>query len=153
MDVMPSFYQQSRFWPTTSGPLAPCKALTLYPLWAWLIVYGPKRVENRTWATNYRGPLAIHAGKCRRGEVEDRAWLESLGIRVPAEFPVGAILGTVTLLDCVPYGPALYADPLASGPFCWLLEAPERFPEPIPARGSLGLWTAWIPGILENSTR
>ncbi len=38
------------------------KALTLQQPWATLIAEGHKRVENRTWQTAYRGPLAIHAG-------------------------------------------------------------------------------------------
>ncbi|HHY88739.1 MAG TPA: ASCH domain-containing protein, partial [Chloroflexi bacterium] len=39
------------------------KALSVRQPWAWLIAQGYKTVENRTWATNYRGPLLIHAGK------------------------------------------------------------------------------------------
>ena len=39
------------------------KALTLYQPWATLIAVGAKRIETRSWGTNYRGPLAIHAGK------------------------------------------------------------------------------------------
>lgn len=39
--------------------------LTIYQPWAWLIVNGYKRVENRTWKhlPLYRGPLFIHAAK------------------------------------------------------------------------------------------
>lgn len=37
------------------------KALTLRQPWAGLIVSGAKRIETRSWATRYRGPLAIHA--------------------------------------------------------------------------------------------
>lgn len=36
-------------------------ALTVRQPWAWCIEHG-KPVENRTWQTRYRGPLAIHAG-------------------------------------------------------------------------------------------
>ena len=39
------------------------KAITISQPWAHLIVRGEKRVENRTWPTEHRGPLAIHAGK------------------------------------------------------------------------------------------
>jgi hypothetical protein len=43
------------------------RALSIRQPWAWLIVHGFKPVENRDWATDYRGPLAIHAGKtCTR---------------------------------------------------------------------------------------
>jgi len=39
------------------------KALTISQPYASLIASGEKWVENRTWATRYRGPLAIHAGR------------------------------------------------------------------------------------------
>jgi hypothetical protein len=42
------------------------KCLTVCQPWAWAIVHGRKHVENRTWATDYRGPLLIHAGGSRR---------------------------------------------------------------------------------------
>ncbi len=37
------------------------KTLTLTQPYASLIAFGAKRIETRTWATTYRGPLAIHA--------------------------------------------------------------------------------------------
>src|SRR5260370_42147173 len=37
------------------------KALTLWQPWASLVAFEEKKVETRTWATKYRGPLAIHA--------------------------------------------------------------------------------------------
>ena len=33
------------------------KALTIKQPWASLIVHGIKDIENRTWRTDYRGPL------------------------------------------------------------------------------------------------
>lgn len=39
------------------------KALTLTQPWATLVAIGAKSIETRSWKTNYRGPLAIHAGK------------------------------------------------------------------------------------------
>ncbi len=38
------------------------KALTLHQPWAHLVAEGVKTVETRSWRTNYRGLLAIHAG-------------------------------------------------------------------------------------------
>jgi hypothetical protein len=37
------------------------KAISIRQPWAWLIVNGMKDIENRTWKTNYRGQLFIHA--------------------------------------------------------------------------------------------
>lgn len=39
------------------------KAITLTQPWATLVAIGAKRIETRSWATRYRGPLAIHAAK------------------------------------------------------------------------------------------
>lgn len=39
------------------------KALTLCQPWASLIAWGEKQYETRSWSTDYRGLLAIHASK------------------------------------------------------------------------------------------
>jgi hypothetical protein len=39
------------------------KAITLTQPWATLVAIGAKKIETRSWATAYRGPLAIHAAK------------------------------------------------------------------------------------------
>ncbi|WP_156090733.1 ASCH domain-containing protein, partial [Planktothrix paucivesiculata] len=39
------------------------QALTIQEPWASLLVTGKKRYETRDWQRNYRGLLAIHAGK------------------------------------------------------------------------------------------
>ena len=82
--------------------MVPCKAITLYPIWAWAIVHAGKMVENRSWPTQYRGRLAIHAGVNRKTEAEDRFFIEGLGIRVPGGLAGGVILGTVDLVGCEP---------------------------------------------------
>jgi hypothetical protein len=38
------------------------KAITVTQPYASSIVYGGKDIENRSWYTHYRGPVAIHAG-------------------------------------------------------------------------------------------
>lgn len=37
------------------------KAITIWQPWASLIAIGAKQYETRSWATNYRGQIAIHA--------------------------------------------------------------------------------------------
>ena len=92
------------------------RALTLHQPWASLIALRVKMIETRDWATGYRGPLAIHAGKkCIKGEVgaysveqdnprrSSPAFLlrgESLGW--PYRLPLGAVIAVVNLVDCVP---------------------------------------------------
>ena len=38
------------------------KAITIRQPWASLVALGIKRIETRSWSTQYRGRLAIHAG-------------------------------------------------------------------------------------------
>lgn len=137
-------------------PFYPVSALTVKQPWASALMgllparCATKRVENRTWTTRHRGPLAIHAGLSI-----DPAGAEALGLTAAEveALPRGAVLGTVELVDVVRLAEALgiapgatddpwhlSADPLATGPFCWIVERPRPFPEPIPARGRLSLW-------------
>lgn len=43
--------------------------LTLTQPWASLVALGAKRIETRSWFTNYRGRIAIHAAKTLNGLV------------------------------------------------------------------------------------
>jgi hypothetical protein len=116
------------------------KALTLYPIWAWLVIHGPKRVENRTWRTTHRGRLAIHAGKSQPNEAAIRDRLRRIGVLLPDLLPSQQILGTVDLVDVMPYGPEVSDDPFAEGPVCWILSDPQTLAVPISCRGFCALW-------------
>ena len=131
------------------------KALTIHPVWAWAIVHGHKRVENRTWRTHHRGPLLIHASAdspaARQSDAAARKALATLGIDVPEMVPAGAIVGQVELIDVVTpnsgqhdlFNSRLDGDPLAVGPFCWLLGQPTTL-TPIALRGQQGLFN-YVP--------
>ena len=116
------------------------KALSIRQPWAWLIVNGIKDVENRSWNTQHRGPLLIHAAKTMTAadyaSAQDLA--ESLGIEIPPRngFKLGGIIGKVNLVDCV----REHNSPWFFGPFGFVLENAEvmKF---IPLRGQLGLFT------------
>lgn len=136
------------------------KALTINQPYAHLIMTGEKLVENRTWATKYRGTLLIHAGKTRKWLDHFKEWKEypfldkraaDLDLPVPEDMTLGAIIAVVTLLDC------LHSDDIAagrfdniypwirshshvSGPWCWVLADARPLSHPIPCRGSQGLW-------------
>ena len=112
------------------------RCLTIRQPWAELIVRGRKRVENRSWRTTHRGPLAIHAGLSRRWYAENPPLLRPKGIRFPAEESVafGAILGIVDVVDCVPiedWRARCPGDPFAKGPCCWVLRNPRRLKKPV----------------------
>jgi len=133
--------------------LAGMKALSIIMPWPWLILKDGKDIENRSWFTNYRGKILIHASK-----KPDPNYLDILkklfweGSREPSphDFAMakknweainqkwcGHIVGSVELVDCVRNHRSPWAEP---GMWHWVLKAPVLFDEPIPARGSLGLW-------------
>ncbi len=123
------------------------RALTILQPWAEMIARGVKRVENRTWRTKYRGPLAIHVGKSLTWmESEDRdAWPERYGVDMPRadELTFGAIIAVAELVDCVrvedlPAG--LRGHPFAAGPWCWVLGNVRRV-DPVRCKGAQLVWT------------
>ncbi len=110
------------------------KVLSIQQPWAWAILAGVKRVENRTWRTHHRGPLLIHAAK-------SRARLGDFGPGEPSPDTLvfGAIVGGVLVTDCRDQPDPL--DRFSSGPFCWLLLDPVAF-APIPCSGRQAIWIA-----------
>ena len=55
------------------------KALSIRQPWAELIVAGLKDIENRTWRTDYRGPVLIHAGmKIEPIDADLREWVKRI---------------------------------------------------------------------------
>lgn len=90
------------------------KALTLHQPWASLVALGVKTVETRSWATSYRGRLLIHAGrrmtygpigvygvKRYTGEPLLLFPYGPMG-RAEVPLPLGAVVASCTLADCVP---------------------------------------------------
>jgi len=123
------------------------KAITICQPWAEMIARGVKRIENRTWPTAYRGPLAIHAGKSLAWLKRENAaeWIDRYGVALPqaGEMAFGAFIAVAELVGCVPVDelPAELEDhPFAEGPWCWILANVRRI-EPIICPGQLALWT------------
>lgn len=127
------------------------KAITVCQPYAELIARGEKRVENRTWAPTYRGPVAIHAGK-------SRDWLETYS-PLPEPMAFGAVVAIANLVAVV-HIRALdrwLRQPGHEASFGWLREhehftgpygfvlADVRRIGPIPARGMLDLWSWRVP--------
>lgn len=132
------------------------KALTLTQPWATLVALREKRVETRSWATNYEGPLAIHAAKGFPGwaketcEYEEPFFtsLQSGGISTVKQLPLGKMLCIVKLLGCrrtedvraqLDEKELTFGD-YSDGRFAWFFEFVEIIPEQPIAIGHLGLW-------------
>lgn len=80
------------------------KALSIRQPFAWLIVNGYKDIENRDWATNFRGRVLIPAG-LTYPKRDYRADAEIYGARF-SSYPerdtmLGGIVGVATIIGCV----------------------------------------------------
>jgi len=107
--------------------------------WAWAIISCAKDIENRSWTTDYRGPLIIQAGAAK---TDVNRMVKTGGSAVPRiNFAYGSLIGVVDLIGVAPLSEDLEKNPWASGPYCWQLENPRCFAEPIPAKGKLKLFT------------
>jgi hypothetical protein len=135
------------------------KALTIKQPWAWAIAAGHKDVENRSWSTSYRGPLAIHAGRTWADLDERRACrglLEELGVVEPAcQVPdrhllaEGAVIAVAELVGVCPVeqSPRCHCSAWAAiGQTHWRLRNVQALADPIPWRGAQGLWSIDLPG-------
>jgi hypothetical protein len=144
------------------------KAITIKQPWASLIVEGIKDIENRTWATKFRGRVLIHAGIAKTSGLmvrylnaeQHKAFRENIGYS-GLDFleHKGTILGSVEIVDCVINHPSIWAERtavfvetdkviLSETPiiYNWVLANPIKFPVPIPAKGRLSFWD--YPNIL-----
>lgn len=126
--------------PRKPRPPGTLPALTIQQPWCAAIMAGVKQIENRTWSTDYRGELAIHASARTPSSSYAAAsrFCAARGYLVPLphEVTMGAILGTVQIVDIVKESD----DPWFIGTYGWVLERPQSLRVPVPARGTLGLW-------------
>ena len=121
------------------------KVLTIKQPWASLIIEGYKKYEFRSWKTNYRGKILIHAGMSIEKDMLERFKDYDLN------YTAGAIIGEAELVDCilvdkelndelisidkVVYGKSNHVEKYA-----WKLENIKKYEEPIFVKGKLGLW-------------
>lgn len=112
-------------------------ALTVKQPWLWLILHGPKFIENRSWpppAKLIGSRIWLHAGKSI--DQDGINFIRSQRIELPENFETGAVLGSATLADVV----TGYNDPWFFGPYGWVLKNIEVLDQPIPCQGKQKLW-------------
>lgn len=102
------------------------RALSLRQPWTWLVVNGFKDIENRSWRTDHRGPLLIHASSSKQDFNEDELKYirQGHGVVVPNELDIGGIVGIVDVIDCVEDHKSKWF----SGEWGWVLANPRRLP-------------------------
>jgi hypothetical protein len=115
------------------------KALSIRQPWAWLIIHAGKNIENRTWATNYRGRILVHASKgmtlseymsaqntldtAKEISPSTAPWAN---IELPKfeELERGGFVGLVNIVDCVDESQS----PWFFGPKGFVLAKPQPMP-------------------------
>jgi hypothetical protein len=124
------------------------KALSMTQPWAQALFLNLKHYETRSWSTNYRGPLLIHATKSFPKYARDFAQTERALGRGNKRLAFGAIIGKVDLVKIWRVEELigrlsglehLYGD-YSLGRYAWEFVNPRLLIEPIPYRGALGLF-------------
>ena len=127
------------------------KVLSLTEPWATLIKEKKKLVETRSWKTNYRGELYIHASATSipKDWKEDKKFM-SLVDNIPLNFSY--IVCKCNLVDCI-YMTKDYVENMKKnnhqeyicgeyeeGRYAWILEDIIPLENPIKAKGQLNIW-------------
>ena len=118
------------------------KALTIKEPWASLIVQGFKKYEFRSWKTNYRGKILIHAGLSKEN-------IEKF-INYNLDISSGEIIGEAYITDCILVDESLdkklrnidknvYGNNHV-GLYAFKLEKIVKYDKKIKVKGKLGLW-------------
>lgn len=126
------------------------KALSITEPYATLISDGVKLIETRSWKTNYRGDLLIHASstKIPREYKENSALMELVGNR---KLNFSKIVCKCKLVDCVKMDDAFINNVKQNnneyisgfyevGRYAWILEDVTPFDSDEIVKGKLGLW-------------
>ena len=126
------------------------KVLSLTEPYATLIKIGKKKIETRSWKTNYRGELYIHASSTAISK-QDRNNSELMSLVNSDQMNYGNIICRCELVDCIEmtdefiekvkqneieYITGLYEN----GRYAWILEDITILDKPIRAKGHLGIW-------------
>ena len=127
------------------------KVISLTEPYATLIMDNKKRIETRSWKTDYRGELYIHASSTKiPKEWRNNQELMKLVEGTPLHF--GYIVCHCQLVDCIFMTKEFVEDMKKNHPmeylcgvyeegrYAWILENITPLDVPIPAKGHLNLW-------------
>lgn len=112
--------------------------LAMHQPYATLLVAGIKRFEGRTWFSTFKGRLWIYAA-ARRPTTEEITAVETfyghLGFsKFPHHYPTGAIVGCVTIDDCLPNEVVREQHPECEvdSPYAFVCSYPIALSRPLP---------------------
>ena len=121
------------------------KVLTIKEPWATLIIDGYKKYEFRSWKSNYRGKILIHAGMSYESDMLE------IFKNYDISCSKGEIIGEAELTDCIlvdeefekellNLDSTVYGRSPKVGRYAWKLENIVKYDTKIPVKGKLGLW-------------
>lgn len=113
------------------------KAISINQPWAWLVVNGFKDIENRNWATKYRGDVLIHTGKKLDKDFDYDFWEKVIQQPITRDLFQGGIVGQVNIIDCVDEHHSAFF----FGKYGFVLAEAQAFETPLPCKGALGFFT------------
>jgi len=133
------------------------KVLTIKEPWATLIIEGYKKYEFRSWKTNYRGKILIHAGMTLEKDVVNKFKDYNLN------YSKGAIIGEAEIVDCIlvdeefnnnlrKINEIVYGKSNHVETYAWKLENIIKYDKPIYIKGKLGLWNYECDTTINNDT-
>lgn len=124
------------------------KVLTIKEPYASIIMSGLKEYETRSWKTNYRGKIYIHASIKIDDDLKSRKDLQKLVYDNNITLKPGYILCEAYLDDCI-YMNDMFIKNVSDkekmvgryelGRYAWHL-SDIRVIEPVQAKGKLGIW-------------
>lgn len=127
------------------------RVLSIKEPFASLICEGIKHIETRSWKTNYRGEIYIHASLTKVPKNDERI-NRLIKMLNGKELNMGKIICKCKLVDCV-YMTEEYIKDMKEnneieylcghyevGRYSWVLEDVEVLDEKIEAKGRLGIW-------------
>lgn len=126
------------------------KVISIIEPWASLIKEKVKYIETRSWKTNYRGRIYIHASLKKVPKKDERINI-LISLLENKNFKYGHIIAEATLVDCI-YMDEEFISKIKNnnkeyicgeysiGRYAWVLKDIKELNEPIPAKGNLGIW-------------
>lgn len=128
------------------------KVLSIKEPFASLVSLGIKKIETRSWKTNYRGEIYIHAS-LTKNVIKDKTREKRLLGLLPNDynFKQGKIICKAYLKDCIymdeEFMSNIKKDEIEYlcghyeiGRYAWVLDDIKLLKKEIPAKGKLGIW-------------
>lgn len=126
------------------------KVISIIEPWASLIKEGIKEIETRSWKTNYRGKIYIHASLKKVSKKDERI-NNLVSLLEDKDFKYGHIIAEAELVDCIYMDEQFLKEikenkqeyicgEYSLGRYAWKLSNIKVLDKPIPTKGNLGIW-------------